>query len=421
MPLKCMCMRQLSLLILLLSSSLFTYGRDRVAAELTIQPATKTFSARYTLSTRVTGGQLLLNLRKPYHLAQVMGLRVKAFTSRLVYDAFTDDTLQQVTVTFRDQQPNQCVTLHYSGPIAPQFATDSMAEFTAHASWVPTIPNREYEVVQYRLTVQVPAEYQVVSTREGRTRAPGRHEFRGNTSTIEIGALAARRFTLLTSGTTPGAAVKLYKANRPATATDSLLVKEAGTIIQYFNQIIGRQDPIRRFTFLLPGVDRAASGLLDNAAIIAYTTFNTHDPGDRLILAHEISHKWWGYGTWNTYDNWLNEAFATYSGLLYLRAAGDTASFRRELGKRQQSAATAPAIWGFEPRNHPYPVRRQVLYDKGTVLLYDLHQQLGDERFFRLLSATAAARVATTAAFLRVVERESSPAIREWVRARLQA
>lgn len=103
-----------------------------------------------------------------------------------------------------------------------------------------------------------------------------------------------------------------------------------------------------------------------------------------------------------------------------MRAAGDTASFRKELAKRQKSAATAPALLGFEPRNYPYPVRRQVLYDKGTATLYQLHQRLGDEQFFRILTKTAAAKLATTEAFLNLVEKESSRQTREWLLAQLQ-
>ncbi|RPD46843.1 hypothetical protein DNI29_11825 [Hymenobacter sediminis] len=411
-------MLRLLFLCLILAFSLASSARDKVTVELSIQPEARTFSAQYTLNTHVTGGKLLLNLNKPYHLTNVTGPNVRTYTSALFFDSFTGDTLRQITVEFFTKNPRQQLTVQYEGRIGARFATDSMAEFTAHASWVPTIPNQEYAVVDYRLTVQVPTTYHVVSTRLARSSTPGRYVFEGRTSTIEIGALAARRFFSLTSPT-PAARVNLYKANRPCTATDSLLVRDAGKIIGYFNQVIGRKDPIRHFTFLLPGINRTASGLLDNAAIIAYTTFDTRDPGDLLILAHEISHKWWSYGAWNTYDNWLNEAFATYSGLLYLQAAGDTTSFRKELSKRQKSAATAPALLGFEPRNYPYPVRRQVLYDKGTAILFELHQRLGDEPFFQILTATAAARVATTDEFLRIVERESSPATRQWLQAKL--
>ncbi|WP_139924128.1 M1 family aminopeptidase [Hymenobacter sp. DG01] len=411
-------MLRLLLLCLIQVFSLACAARDKATVELSIQPEARTFSAQYTLNTRVTGGKLLLNLNKPYHLTNLTGPNVRNYTSALFFDSFTGDTLRQITVEFLTKNPRQQVTVQYNGTIAARFAADSMAEFTAHASWVPTIPNQEYAVVDYRLTVQVPDAYQVVSTRPARSSTLGRYIFEGRTSTIEIGALAARKFFSLTSPT-PATLVNLYKANRPCTASDSLLVRNAGKIIAYFNQIIGRKDPIRHFTFLLPGINRSASGLLDKAAIIAYTTFDTQDPDDLLILAHEISHKWWGYGTWNTYDNWLNEAFATYSGLLYLQAASDTVSFQKELSKRQKSAATAPILLGFEPRNYPYPVRRQVLYDKGTAILFKLHQRLGDELFFRILTATAAAQVATTDHFLRIVERESSLVIRQWLQAQL--
>ncbi|MBX0292070.1 hypothetical protein K3G63_16595 [Hymenobacter sp. HSC-4F20] len=284
-------MQRFLYLCLFLMTSLGCVARDNVRIEVFIQPEARSFTSQYTLTTRAAEGKLILHLNKQYHLSGVTGPNVRTYTSALFYDKFTDDTLRRITIEFTDRQAQQRVTVQYSGAIGERFATEGMAEFTAHANWVPTIPDQEYTVVDYRLTVRVPTTYQVVSTRAARRSRPGQYRFEGSTSAIEIGALAARQFTTLTSAT-PQFRVNLYKANGPCTAPDSLLVQDAGKIIAYFNQIIGRKDPIRKFTFLLPGVDRTASGLLDNAAIIAYTSFNTHDPGDLLILAHEISHKW---------------------------------------------------------------------------------------------------------------------------------
>jgi hypothetical protein len=309
------------------------------------------------------------------------------------------------------------VTIEYGGPLPARFYTDSLLEFTPFANWLPTLPNREYELVTYRLRVRVrvPPTYQVVSTHAPRRHRAGYYEFVGTAPNIEITALAARRFTVLASPPGPGAAVSIYKANRPANTLDSALLDQARRIIRYHNRIIGGRDSIGQFTFLLPGTNRNAGGLLDNAAVVTYSDFDPRKPEELLILAHEISHKWWGYGTWNTYDNWLNEGFATYSGLLYLQAAGDTASFRRGLAQRRARAAGAPPIIGFDLRTSDYATLRRVEYDKATIVLHELHQRLGDVAFFRLLTATAAARVETTAAFLELVEQQAGRPTREWL------
>jgi hypothetical protein len=367
---------------------------NQVSVDLTIRPATHSFTCRYTLTAPGPAAQARLTLHLSPWLHAV----------NRVFDSFQKDTLQQLTADFTRPQN-----------LPPRFFTaDSLLEFTPYASWLPNLPDREYEPVDYRLTVRVPAGYQVVSTHAPRRSRAGRYEFAGTAPNIEITALAAPAFTRLeTAG--PAPRVVLYKANRPATRLDTLLLTEAQRIIRYQNRIIGGADSIRGFTFLLPGTNRNAGGLLDNAAVITYAAFDVRDPGDRLILAHEISHKWWGYGTWNDYNNWLNEGFATYSGLLYLQAAGDTVSFRQGLAQRRARAAGAPPVIGFDVRRNSYAMFRRVLYDKATVILHELRQRLGDAAFFRLLTATAAARVVTTDAFLELVEKQTDRPTRLWL------
>ena len=64
---------------------------------------------------------------------------------------------------------------------------------------------------------------------------------------------------------------------------------------------------------------------------------------------------------------------------------------------------------------YDYPSTRRVIYDKGTIVLFELHQRVGDAQFFRILTETATAKVATTQAFLKVVERQSNRATRDWL------
>ncbi|OUJ73221.1 hypothetical protein BXP70_15455 [Hymenobacter crusticola] len=403
---------------MLLTTHLACAVRNKATVELTIRPETHSFSCRYTLEAAVSPGPFLLTVNKQFTVAKVTGAALRAYTATPFFDNYQKDTLRRLTLQFANAKPRQTITVEYSGKIGERYYTDSLADFTAQANWLPTIPNQEYELVDYHLTVHVPPAYQVISTHEPVRATPGTYTFAGTGPNIEITAMAARRFTKLAS-TADQVRVTLYKANRPFNANDTLLLADAHKIIAYQNRQFGSKDPIRTFTFLLPSINRSASGLLDNAAVIAYLTFDTKDPGDLMILAHEISHKWWGYGVWNTYDNWLNEGFASYSGLLYLKAVGDTASFQKELTKRQKSAATAPALINFDVTKYDYPSLRRVIYDKGAVTLFELHQRVGDAQFFRILTETAAAKVATTQAFLAIVERQTNRATRDWLATKL--
>jgi hypothetical protein len=287
---------------------LFSLGgraANRVTVDLTIHPTTHSFTCRYTLEApaAVPVATLALNLNRQLRLTRVRGAHLRAFAAHRFFDSFQQDTLQRLTVDFTCLQARPTLTVEYEGTLPPRFyAADSLLEFTPYASWLPSLPDREYEPVAYRLTVHVPAGYQVVSTHAPQRARAGQFEFVGTAPNIEIIALVARAFTRLESAG-PGVRVLLCKATRSLTHPDTLLLSEARRVIAFQNRIIGGQDSIRAFTLLLPGTNRNAGGLMDNAAVITYADFDVRKPADRLILAHEISHKWWGYGTWNSYDN----------------------------------------------------------------------------------------------------------------------
>ncbi|WP_088842603.1 M1 aminopeptidase family protein [Hymenobacter gelipurpurascens] len=148
------------------------------------------------------------------------------------------------------------------------------------------MPYKEYQLVDYVLEVQAPALYSVISTRPPTQHRRGHYTFRGRTPAIELTALAALQFRSLSSKPGSAAPVGLYKAGAELNRTDSLLLPETEKVVAFYNGTIGRQDPIARFSILLPGTDRDAFGLLDNATVITYSDFDIRKPDERLILAH---------------------------------------------------------------------------------------------------------------------------------------
>ncbi len=119
-----------------------------------------------------------------------------------------------------------------------------------------------------------------------------------------------------------------------------------------------------------------------------------------LIEAHEVAHQWWGNViTSESYqDQWLPEALASYSALLWLeqkkgaRAVDEVlAAYRDHLlakdlqGRTLESAG--PITWG--PRLESVGSEsawRTITYEKGAWILHMLRRRLGDERFLKMLS-----------------------------------
>lgn len=389
-----------------------------VRIQLQATPATHAFTCRYTLRLPAdTASALVLHLNRRFRVEQVHAPGATVQRVEQVFYPYFADTVQRVTVRFAGPaRKGRQLTLTYAGSLPERTFTEQAELYSAHSGWLPYRPYREYEPVHYTLEVQVPPGYEVRSSSPARRQRRGRWTFGGTTSALEPTALIARRFTELTS---PRRVVTVIKSGAAPVAADSALLRKAEAIISFYNRTIGRQDSIRQFRVLLPGTNANAFGLLDNATVITYARFDVQDRGDLLILAHEISHKWWGYGSVHNENDWLNEAFATYSSLQYLYASGDTAGYRQRLAQLTESAAGTPAIIGFNRYQYPPAMYRRVIYNKGTVVLAALHARIGTEKFFALLAAAAKRRVNTTEALLAVTEQVAGADTRAWFLARL--
>ncbi|GAA4042328.1 hypothetical protein GCM10022409_30400 [Hymenobacter glaciei] len=388
-----------------------------VSVQMRVVPATHSFTCRYTIALAAddTATTLVLNLGRQLRIENLLSSGSTPRATRVYYPYF-DDTLQQVVAHFSGRA--RMVSVTYSGTLEGRLFNDRALVFSGHSGWLPFRPYRDYEVVNYVLEVQAPAGYQVESASAEAEQRAGRWTFRGRAGAIEITALVAREFQQLASAGAPR--IRVVTVGPALTRTDTMLLRKAEGIIAYYNRSIGQLDPITRFTILLPGTNSDAFGMLENATMITYTDFDVAaDREALLILAHEISHKWWGYGNVHTYNDWLNEAFATYSSLLYLREAGDEAGYQAELAKRAATVGNAPPIRGFDYRKYPRPMYRRVVYNKGTVVLAALHERLGTTQFVRLLGAVAARHVRDTDTLLAIVAQNNGQATRDWLLAEL--
>jgi hypothetical protein len=117
-----------------------------------------------------------------------------------------------------------------------------------------------------------------------------------------------------------------------------------------------------------------------------------------IIQAHEVAHQWWGnVVTVSAYqDEWLMEALASYSALLWLEKKKGTsaleevlADYRDNLVNRGEDGAlesAGPITWGFRlDSGGDADAFRAIIYEKGAWILHMLRRRLGDDRFWALL------------------------------------
>ena len=409
----------LLLLLIVFVGSLPSLATPIVQIRLQVEPATHKFTCRYkfTLPAADTTSVLYLNLNRTFNLQRVRS--PQAVQQRVAIVKYLGDTVHQLQVRYAPHRHQaRSVEFTYSGTVAKGDFTDHVAVFSGHSNWLPFRPYAEYELVAYELAVRAPAAYQVRSTSSANRPRPGEWVFRGTTSAIEPTALIAQQFYQTVSATAPP--VTLVKTGAPFARPDTATLQQAEAIVAYYNRTIGRQDPLAKFTILLPGTSNGAYGLLDNATVITYPDFDVTGQKDLLALAHEISHKWWAYGSFHDENGWLTEAFATYASLLYVQASGNEAGYHTELARLAESAVGTPPLWGFDRYQYPFPMYRRVIYNKGTGILAALHRQVGTEPFMTILAKTAAEKTSTTLGFLDTVGQVAGQEVKVWLLAELK-
>lgn len=164
----------------------------------------------------------------------------------------------------------------------------------------------------------------------------------------------------------------------------------------------GAVDPLPQAKVVLH--DRSEAGY-SRKTLIALTDVSD-TPRDRLTLfiCHELAHYWSSRGRADTVENWLNEAFAEYAGLMAVRDAFGEETFNAFLQRYSQQvedAGDVPPVWtpGATERG-PYLAQ----YRKGPLALARLEEDIGEDLFSRIFQRYMTENITTTPELMDVVE-----------------
>ena len=115
-----------------------------------------------------------------------------------------------------------------------------------------------------------------------------------------------------------------------------------------------------------------------------------------LLHAHETAHQWWGNVVTSAayHDDWLMEALANYSALLYLEKRKGTKvvdaileDYRVKLLEKQEDGTTVESVGPIVQGTRLDRAWIPVVYGKGTWILHMLRRRMGDEPFLKMLQA----------------------------------
>jgi aminopeptidase N len=176
-------------------------------------------------------------------------------------------------------------------------------------------------------------------------------------------------------------------------------------MLRFFEQKAGVPYPADSYTqALLPGgppQEMAVMALMDED----YGRSVLDDPREDALIAHELSHQWWGNlltcADWS--DFWLNEGMATYMTAAWKEHAWSRDDYEREmlLARRRYARAVAdgkdrPLV--FTGWKEAGEMGGSVTYSKGALVLHLLRREIGDAAFWdglRLYTQAAATQFET--------------------------
>jgi len=215
-----------------------------------------------------------------------------------------------------------------------------------------------------------------------------------------------------------GMAANLPQAFEGTPATAAFLAGKAGLPL-----------PDGRYTQILVPDDEAqeAAGfsLIGRASLERDRT----DPASAWLVAHEMTHQWWGNlvtcATWR--DLWLDEGVTTFLTAAWQQHVHGDDAYRAMLDKARARAERARAAGYDKPLawDGQYPslgMRRAIQYSKAAVFLATLRDEIGDDAFWkglRLFTQTHAGGTVTSQNFQAAMETASgkdlSAMFRAWV------
>jgi len=209
--------------------------------------------------------------------------------------------------------------------------------------------------------------------------------------------------------------ISIYYWSGSPTLADQYL-ETAKNILEFYSQKFGEY-PFNKLTLVEADLPQGIGGVSPPTLVFLTSTLFKMDKIPTNLLAHEISHQWWGnlvpVSLKEGYTPWFSEGFATYSDALYVEKTLGRPRMIQHLRNMGYLYFHSTLYLEDQPLGSCYinsPMYRPVVYEKGARVLHSLRRILGDEAFFKTLKEFAsrfALKEATLADFKTIVEEVS--------------
>jgi len=158
-------------------------------------------------------------------------------------------------------------------------------------------------------------------------------------------------------------------------------------ILKFYEDYTGMTYPWEKYAqiviqdFMFGGMENTTATTMQDESV-NLTDADLLDGGSDALVAHELSHQWWGnVVTCKDFRHlWLNESFATYFETLYTERFKSQEDFETEIYDNQYAGIQSDRSQGRRPVFHPESFTAN-LYPRGASILHMLRFILGDEGF----------------------------------------
>jgi hypothetical protein len=398
-----------------------SFAPDRLWIDGTARLSIHTRSPHFaTLTLRLADSLVVRSITSP-QFGRLLHLRIVGQNNVLVGFPATivTDTDIDLVITYSGRLPPQGVDRE-----AVRFDQERVQEdvvllqidpqflYSNRSYWYPQSPVTGYATG--RLTITIPAEYEVVAsgTLQGpATVVPSPPGLRGRRTFVFEAARPTRYFACLISRflSTRPMPLKLRDDADPMTLTVMAnprlsnkvrsLGDKAADILKFYSSLMA-DAPYDSFTLALteselPGGHSPAYFAMLNQPLPQSPFVWTNDPVafpsyPSFFIAHEVAHQWWGQaiGWKNYHEQWLSEGFAQYFAALYAgreRGPEQFASVLRQMRRWAiDTSPQGPVYLGYRLGHIRSEGRvfRALVYNKGAMVLHMLRRLIGDEAFF---------------------------------------
>ncbi|MFK8137764.1 MAG: M1 family metallopeptidase [Bdellovibrionales bacterium] len=172
------------------------------------------------------------------------------------------------------------------------------------------------------------------------------------------------------------------------------VMKETPKMLDYFEKRYFKY-PFEKYN--ITGTRAMVGGAMEHTTATTFDSTALPSEQGETIALHELAHHWFGdtvtCGDWD--HLWLNESFATFSQIDYIRYNEGQVAYvkflqerkNRYFGTERVNGALGPIVnYESSPRDKMFGPMGTVTYDKGSIVLNYLRVIVGDELFFKTMT-----------------------------------